>query len=748
MYKMSVRQSRYRDSAVKQITVSILLLGSCLWLNLAVAADNVSEMINDESTKTTEAPHDDMEVITVNPTGLISYVSASASKSDIPIIETPSSVSVITEQRMADLGSTTVQDALGYVSGLYNGTYGYDSRGDWSSIRGVAPTQYLDGMKMLFGYYNNTRPSPFTLSQIEVLKGPTSVLYGQGSTGGIVNLVSKLPEEETSGSITASMSNNDGYQLSGDATGALTDDGSVLYRVIGLARKSGTQVDYVDDNSYLFSPSLTFNINDDTKLTLLANLQQNETGSTTQFYPHEGTVVSVDDSVSPNYGKFSSSTFISEPEFDRYDTQSQALTAMLDHDLNDNWSVRGAMRYMNSSAQYDTMYANYLDVDNETLHRTAYSSDATSKTWTSDFRLNGDIDTGLIEHNLVFGLDYQDSTYTNVYSYGDGGTINVYNPNYSAFNASTDIDWWYENVASENKFKQSGVYVQDVMKIADKFIVSSALRYDYLQQTNLDTGWQAQDAVSKSAGLMYLMDEGISPYINYSESFEVVNLSDVGNNLLDPVTGKQIEVGVKYQPRGTDHLITASAYRITQNNRVTTSYDSDSGWSYDQIGKVLIKGFELEAQLAWDEIDVYASYAYTDSEVLEGADDEVGRPLESTPDNLLSAWVTYRPMQFDGFKVGLGARFVGNSYFWLQTRDTDAMAASGTDDVIYNDAEYTKTGNYVVADLMVGYEFADYDVSLHVNNLEDKQIVTTCTNSGSCYYNQGRSIIASVSYKF
>ncbi|KAB5323492.1 TonB-dependent receptor plug domain-containing protein, partial [Bacteroides stercoris] len=209
-----------------------------------VFANDVSEVKKDQ----------DLEVITIkSQRGLISYMSASGAKSDVPIIETPLSVSVLTQERIEDLGALTVQDAIGYVSGLYNGPYGVDTRGDWSVIRGVSPVQYLDGLKSLYGSYNNVRTNPYGLSQIEILKGPSSVLYGQGSIGGIVNLVSKKPEAETSGQLWGQVGNYSRKQVAGDITGALNDDASLQGRVIGLWRDSDTQTDYVPDNSIVFS---------------------------------------------------------------------------------------------------------------------------------------------------------------------------------------------------------------------------------------------------------------------------------------------------------------------------------------------------------------------------------------------------------------------------------------------------------------------------------------------------------------
>lgn len=332
---------------------------------LAALASTSSYAQEEKQEKTQEEM---METINVSSRGLISYVSATGSKSDTPIIETPLSVSVLTEARIQDLGAVTVQDAIGYVAGLYNGPFGVDTRGDWAKIRGVAPVQYLDGLKSLFGNYNNVRVNPYSLGQIEVLKGPSSVLYGQGSTGGIINLVSKRPKAETEGQFWAQLGNYSRKQVAGDITGALNDDASLTGRFVGLYRDSDTQTDYVPDNSLVLNPSLSWHTSEDTKITLIGNIQRNESGSSTQFFPWQGTLL-------PNeFGQIDSSTFVSEPGFDKYDTEQDALTAIVEHDINLDWSLRLASRYSDSSSEYNTMYGwpPVFAEDNRTVNRVSY----------------------------------------------------------------------------------------------------------------------------------------------------------------------------------------------------------------------------------------------------------------------------------------------------------------------------------------------------------------------------------------
>ncbi|MBP58551.1 MULTISPECIES: TonB-dependent siderophore receptor [Idiomarina] len=672
-----------------------------------------------------------METIKVSSRGLISYVSATGAKSDTPIIETPLSVSVLTETRIEDLGAVTVQDAIGYVAGLYNGPYGVDTRGDWAQIRGVSPVQYLDGLKSLFGYYNNVRINPYSLGQIEILKGPSSVLYGQGSTGGIINLVSKRPQAETEGQFWAQLGNYSRKQVAGDITGALNDDASLTGRFIGLYRNSDTQTDFVPDNSLVLNPSLSWHASEDTKITLIGNIQRNESGSSTQFFPWQGTLF-------PNeFGQIDSSTFVSEPGFDKYDTEQDALTAIVEHDINLDWSLRLASRYNDSHADYNTMYGwppVFAD-DNRTVNRVSYLSRADARTWTSDLQLHGSVITGAVEHDLVFGLDFQDSYTDNDYAYGAMNPLDLYAPVYGqATGLPTESDVVdYASLTSQ----QTGVYVQDNMRIDNKWLISAALRRDRATNNPEDESATDQYATTGRLGFMYLMDGGLSPYLSYSESFSPLIGRDAYENPYVPLEGKQWEAGIKYQPQGTEHLLTIAAYQITEENRATPVNDADAPNpdGQVQIGEVEIEGVEFEAQLAWDSLDVYASYAYTDAAVSKSnIPSEVGKPLSATPDHQASVWGTYRPDNWNGFKVGAGVRYVGN------TSDGN---------VVYNgNPLYLETPSYTVFDAMIGYDWDSYSLSLDVDNLTDRTVITSCGARGDCFYGQQRTVMANFRYNF
>ncbi|MFD0987383.1 TonB-dependent siderophore receptor, partial [Methyloligella solikamskensis] len=291
--------------------------------------------------------------------GYVAERTGTGIKTDTPLNEIPQSITVVTEQQIQDQGATSVQQALNYVPGVVAGPYGFDIRGDWARTRGQDPVQYLDGMRRIYGYYNNTRVDPYTLERIEVLKGPASVLYGAGSTAGIINLISKRPQEESHTEIGVLYGTHDFGQVQGDSTGKITQDGKWLYRLVGVARNSNTQVDYVEYDRYVFNPSITWRPDDKTELTVIANFQKDDTGSSANFLPWEGTVYP-----GPN-GYLPWSTFVSDPDWDQYKTESASIEVLFDKELSDVWTFRQGLRYVDAEVDYRSMYPNvYTDPQN------------------------------------------------------------------------------------------------------------------------------------------------------------------------------------------------------------------------------------------------------------------------------------------------------------------------------------------------------------------------------------------------
>ncbi|WP_262690737.1 TonB-dependent siderophore receptor [Kordiimonas aestuarii] len=664
-----------------------------------------------------DAPTDDDNIEEIIVEGRLSRYSAT--KMDTPIFETARSVSIEDQQQLLDKGVLELADAYVYAPGVIGQTYGFATRGDWVKVRGLDVPEYRDSLQALFGNYNNTRSHVYTLEQVEILKGPSSVLYGQGSPGGLVNVVSKRPQQEASNEIVAEYGNFDRKQIAADLTGPLDDDGRFLYRMTAVYRDADTQIDYVEDDALVIAPSITWRPNERTNVTILGNYQDYNGQAAAQFVPTQGALLPA-----PNGEHFDPNVFLGEPEFDRYDTKTKSITLLADHDFNASWGMEATARYTKGEAKYNQAWPafiggnRYLD-DEGNVARTFYKNEADSKQFAVDVRMRGEFSTGRLEHNLLVGVDYQDVTTNSDYYYAfapAGYGINIFNPVYGNVPTDAELGPYYDN--PENKNKQIGFSIQDQVRIG-QLLLTLGLRGD---KVDSDTGYVTQQdkELSTNVGVMYQLPGGFSPYASYSESFEPVVGTTFDGSAYAPQMGKQYEVGIKYQPEGTTALITVSYFDIDQTNLLTAD-PSHPGFSV-QEGDVSIKGFEFEAVGNVGDFYLEGNYSYLDTETSDGF------RLPSIPAHQASSWITWRPSEvMVGFKAGFGVRYVGASW---------------------DGADGLKTPSYTLADAMVGYETDRFDISINAHNLTNKQYWSTCIARGDCFVGKDRTVVARLAVKF
>ncbi|MCF6757660.1 TonB-dependent siderophore receptor [Pseudomonas balearica] len=652
--------------------------------------------------------------------GYVAKRSVSATKTDTPIIETPQSISVITADRIRDQGSLTIQDSLRYVSGMRGEAYGFDSRGDFSLVRGVSPTIFLDGLQQSVGSYTNTRTDPFTLERVEVIKGPSSMLYGQSSVGGLLNLVSKRPQAERRNELQLQYGSFDRKQIAFDSTGPLDDDGTLLYRVVAIGRDSQTQVDHTQDNRLVFMPSLTWRPNEQFEWTLMANVQKDDGGTTSGFLPHRGTVLSAP------YGEIGSERFVSEPGFDEYDTEQKALTSQMSWRLDDTWTLRQNLRWQKSKVSYQTMYGwpPVLGADDRTVNRVWSVSKPEVTIWTADHQAESRFDTGALQHTLLMGVDYRHAVTDSRSARGVATPLDLYDPVYGTFDPSgitlSDVP--------QQRAVQKGLYVQDQVRL-DRWLMTLGLRKDWAETRVEDGNRQKDDAVTGRVGLTYLFDNGVAPYISYSESFTpIIGLNTITQQSYKPLEGEQWELGIKYQPVGSNTLLTAAVFDLREKNRQMP--DPANPLSTIQAGEARVKGLELEGLVEVDpNWDLIATYSYLDSEVAKGPPAQQGKRIASVPEHMASLWSQHRfsVAGISGFSAGAGVRYVGASW-------------DGTDSL--------KTPSTTLFDAMLGYAYQDWSFTLTATNLEDETYYTTCLSRGDCFTGNRRTVVATASYSF
>ena len=707
---------------VRTLATAAALLGSGMPLQAETAEAT-------QSLPAVTVTSDSQETASGPVRGFVARRGATATKTDTPLIETPQAISVITRDQMEAQGALTVRDTIGYTAGVQSNYF--DSRVDQVRSRGGDAVQYLDGLLRSYGTYNTTRPDPFTLERVEFLRGPSSVLYGQGGIGGVLSLVSNRPQAERQNELQLQLGNHQRKQIAGDFTGPLDEDGQWLYRLVAIGRDSNTQVDHVRDDRLVLAPSLTWRPNTDTSLTLQLLHQKDKSGSLIRFFPWQGTLLP------SRYGQIPTSTFISEPGWDRYDTEQTSLGYLFSHRLNDIWTLRQNMRATRSEVDYRTAYTSFaanratgrparpvFNADGRTVERDLVAQRNGGKMLLLDNQAEAHFGTGALQHTLLVGADLQRNEFSQKTARGTAAAIDVYAPVYGNYTAPAS----YAAQPTVTQ-KQLGLYVQDQIKYG-RWVGLFGLRHDIAQTDTEGRPAAAVDdqANTKRAGLVYLADGGWAPYLSYTESFLPLGGIDLYGTPFKPQRGKQWEAGVKWEPEGTRTTFLAVLYDLRDTQRKTT--DPTNPLNSVQIGEVHVKGLELEAKgsLArrWDWT---LAYAYTDATVSRSNAADLGKRLVGVPEHSASAWLTRRFALggTSGFTLGGGVRYTGESW-------------DGTDSL--------RTPSATLLDAMLAWDNGPLRLALNVANLTDKVQLTTCLARGDCFYGQRRTVTLSANYRF
>lgn len=330
---------------------------------------------------------------------------AAGTKTDTALVEAPRSISVATRQQMDDRSVHSLDDAVRYMPGITASSYGSDTRADWLRVRGFEPTQFLDGLPLPKGVYANPKQETWNLDRLALLRGPASSVYGQTPPGGLLDMVSRRPSAEASSAIQLQYGSDNHRQINFASTGKIDDAGQFLYGLSGVVRDSGTQVDHIDNKRYNIAPSLTWNIDDDTRFTLLSQFTRDDTGITSQFLPIQGTKIK-----SP-LGDISHHKNLGDPDWEYYDRTYYALGYAFEHRLNDVWQFKQNLRYTKSDLSFQALTVGAYEfnpVDAEgNVGRTSTSVDEDISQFAVDNNLQADFSTGDVRHTLLLGLDHQ-----------------------------------------------------------------------------------------------------------------------------------------------------------------------------------------------------------------------------------------------------------------------------------------------------------------------------------------------------
>lgn len=688
-----------------------------------------------------------LEAVTVNAYRPAETIGGST-KTDTPLREVPQSVSVIERREMDLRGVRNLNEATRYTAGVLPESQGIDNRVDDLYIRGFDAGSFganvmLDGLRAPSDSslsWNRTSFNTWNLERVEVLKGPSSVLYGQLAPGGMVNQVSKLPTLGEEQVVQLQVDGHGRRQTAFDLGGANGDE-NVLWRLVGLYGDGATQIKHTDHEQWFIAPSATLYFNDHaTRLTLHGLYQQDRGGSTFQFLPYQGTVVPAAE------GYIKNTTFLGEPDWNTYNRDIWTAGWQLEHQFNDAWKFSQNARYTHVDSLYRATVGNGVRgaaltnlntlIGGRILNRRAVQGEGDSDAQTIDTRIEGKFGTGPLTHTMIAGFDWQKTDWTFLRQAATVSpaviAINVYDPVYTHYDFEPTLA---KQMSTRETDSQYGVYLQDQIAL-DRWRFTLGGRQDWTRMDSLNrlTGVRQvtrDEAFTGRAGVTYLFDNGLAPYFSYSESFQPTGGTTRAGSAFKPTTGTQWEAGLKYEPRHIDGMITLSAYELSQQNVLTADPLNEADEAYQvQTGKVRVRGVELEGRITpLRGLSVIGAVTRMDSKVVRNNDGYTGNRMIRVPEWMGSMWVdyTFHGGPLAGLGMGAGVRYVGATYGDL--------------------ANNLHIPAYTLFDAALRYDAGkiggmNLQLALNGSNLADKRYVATCSAATSCYYGTGRTVMA------
>lgn len=655
--------------------------------------------------------------------GYVARDTAIGTKTDTDVRKIPQSIGTVSAEELQDRNVQSLVEATRYTAGVRAGQYGFDPRFDTLVIRGFDVTTtgyYRDGLRSAGGSFAVFRHEPYLLQGVSILKGPSSVLYGAGSPGGLVNVISKRPTETPFREVEAQYGSFRRVQGNADISGPLGENDNLLYRLTGVWRSADTEFVAVRDDRISVAPALTLRSDDqNTQLTILGEYTDILSGGATGWISFDGRITDIE------YG---------DPRYRDYDHEQWRIGYEFSHAFNESLTFRQNLRYQEVDADLRWVSVTSLSEDGQRGLRTANRLVDRSANLSLDNQLQADFQTGGIAHTLLGGLDYV--SLDRDYGYAGGfpaPDLDLATRNYGA-NPITPVGPvpWQTNTQQE----QLGLYLQDQAEYGG-FVLTAGGRYDWLSTDTRDLDSDSllnadDDKFTGRIGLAYLFDNGLSPYVSYSTSFAPTTGADRFGNPFEPTTGRQEEVGLRYMPDDLNLSVQAALFRIRQSSILQTV--SSAPFIQEQTGEVQSRGFEVEATTGiTDHLAVTAAYTYLDMENREGVNR--GNFPAGIPEHQASLWadydVTVGPLQ--GLGLGGGVRFIGSSFV--------------------DEANSRRNASRTLFDATLSYDFGARNVAfegvsaqISAKNVFDEQKVT-CTDF-YCYREEGRNVIGSLKYSF
>ncbi len=654
--------------------------------------------------------------------GYLAKRCSTASKTDSALIEIPQSITIIGNTEIQALAAEHVMESLSYTAGVSNNS-GFNPANITPVLRGfeIWGGTLRDGLSI--GGEWAMAQETFGLERVEYFKGASSILYGAQNPGGLINTISKRPDEN--------MLNQAGFEIGQYAKKQLTLDvggelfaSENLWRFTLLQRKSDTQVDYVPNNNLYIAPSVEWNLTESTRLLILGLYQDFESANISGL-PFTGTILP-----NPN-GQFAVNRFAGERDWEAGNTRSKGVSLELSHHFQSGIKLASSARLHNNETLWRYSWG-ALQEDLITLKRNANERVDDNSVTAFDFNLEYGIEAKNLTHRLLVGTDYSREENSDP----DGITKNIqlepldlYNPVYKGanYNDSFVVEGNYE------RHTNKGLYIQDQITWNENWRFHLGTRYAKIstktKQNQLSSPDLFYNEFVSNVGVVYLMDNKVAPFISYSQSFEPENGITL-EGPAKPSRGQQFETGVRWHldNLSQEMLLSASVYQLTKTNVVNR--DPSNPDYIIQTGEIQSTGFEFEARgKVATQLDLTAAYAYTDSKTTKSTNpDYINAQTPGVPFHQASIWLDYSFSDIFSLplKIGAGSRYLSTKKIYYQSFKIPASTQF---------------------DARLKYEFSQWQLSLNVTNLTNQKDIGSCS-WGNCNYTKLRMITANMSYYF
>ena len=659
--------------------------------------------------------------------------SASATRTDTPILETPASIQVVPQRVFEDQASFRLRDVYRNISGVVPGFTGFNvATTEQPIIRGFEETRiFRNGFRL-----QSVAPVELAnVERVEVLKGPASVVFGLGEPGGLLNIVTKRPVNDTFAIVEQEFGSYDRYRTMLDANAPLTEDGTLLGRLNVAYTSDDTFRDHDGVDRIFVAPTLTWQPTDATSLTL-------DFSYSYEKHPFDhGLAFSADGEPVADI-----STFLGEPDF-RAEREEILAGFTFIHEFSDSLRFRNVFTFHNKENRLNSFRHFSVNPDN-TVNRELNQTVPKARSFATVADVQYSFELGSSQHELLVGVDLRRDP--EVGNKQDGPVANgpfpidIVNPQYNQFGTIVFDD----ATNFDREETRAGVFVQDQIKLFDERLhLLLGARYDYIDQSVafeccgggfVFADEQTDNAFTFRGAALYELTDWLSPYVSVAQSFNPTDIFTTSVDGLDPEEGLGIEGGVKLDFFDERLTSTLAIYEITKEN-VPVADPSNPGFSING-GELRSRGFEVDVagELApgWQ---IIANYAYTDTEVIESDSLPVGSRFRNVPLHSASLWSSYdfQPGSgWDGFGFGAGV--------------------SGVSDRLGNNDGTFELDGFVVADLALWYRShlnggsgkLPIKAQLNVHNLFDEEYYENATSIANVFPGAPRAVVGSISIQF